>query len=170
MRKMTKRSTAIVAASVIAVGGAGAAWAAWTVNGGGTAQASASSAKQLVVSSVAVSDLNGGLYPGGSTAITIKVKNKNPFPTRLTSVTLGAVTVDAEHPGCQVANVQVVRNPALPADVTVAAGTEAAPFEKDIVLANAISMIADAEDGCQGAGFTVAATISAQSAASNPVT
>jgi hypothetical protein len=91
MRKLTKRSAAIIAASVIAVGGGAAAWAVngWNITGSGTATAASSN----VVPMNADITLSGNVFPGRSLTAVALVDNSNEFPVLLTGLTPGAVTV-----------------------------------------------------------------------------
>lgn len=116
MRKITKRSAAIIAASVIAVGGGAAAWAAngWGVTGEGEATAKASDIKKLTASA----DLGATkrIYPGLVTTVNTSVANPNDFPVNLTA---GKVT---------------------PTDVTVTGGADATACKngltEDMLVAN----------------------------------
>ncbi len=162
MRKLTKRSTAIVAAAVIAVGGAGAAWAAWTMSGTGSASASATTAQGLTVSSATV---DASLYPGATVPVTMKVSNPNPFPVAVDSVALTNIATTKS--GCDASkNVTILPNltvPTVGGANKVAAKTGANAVTTDIVIANALKMNADAANACQGAVFTVTANITAAS-------
>ena len=84
MRKITKRSAAVIGAAVIAIGGGAAAWAAggWSVSGSGTGDASAASINLLSAPSPM-----GPLpvSPGLVTTVTTKVNNPNDFPVLLNS-------------------------------------------------------------------------------------
>jgi hypothetical protein len=94
MRKITKRSAAIIGATVVAIGG-GAAWAAtngWDIKGTGTAQGDAAT----IVEMEASADLGAKkVYPGLTTQVTTVVKNANDFPVNLdpTKFTPTAVVV-----------------------------------------------------------------------------
>ena len=84
MRKITKRSAAIIGATVVAIGG-GAAWAAtngWDIKGTGTAEGNAAT----VVEMEASADLGAKkVFPGLNTTVTTTVKNNNDFPVNLTT-------------------------------------------------------------------------------------
>src|SRR5205085_7702535 len=86
------RRGAVVGAGIVAVAGAGVAFAAWTNTGAGNAGAKAASFSALTITAPASA---GGtlLYPGltadGSTAggdVTVVVTNPNPFPVTVTGV------------------------------------------------------------------------------------
>jgi hypothetical protein len=84
MRKITKRSAAIIGATVVAIGG-GAAWAAtngWDIKGTGSAQGDAAT----IVEMEASADLGAmKVYPGLVTTVNTVVKNANDFPVNLNS-------------------------------------------------------------------------------------
>lgn len=97
MRKLTKRSTALVAGLAVVVIGGGAAWAAngWNIGGSGSADANAATITDLT----AESTLAGTIYPGVTTDVASKVHNVNDFKVQLTAssaaVTSFAGTADA---------------------------------------------------------------------------
>jgi hypothetical protein len=94
MRKITKRSAAVIGATVVAIGG-GAAWAAtngWDINGTGTAEGDAAT----IVEMTASANLGAKkVYPGLVTTVNTVVKNDNDFPVTLntTNFTPTAVKV-----------------------------------------------------------------------------
>ena len=161
MRKITKRSAAVIAASALAVGGAGAAWAAWNLTGSGSTSAKASTAQNLTIDSVQVV----GLSPGNKSDIKFTAKNPNAFPVQITGITITGV-----HSGtaatCADTNVAALNfDQPAPADLTVTAAAGAVPGLKDITVPDAVKMIADAANGCQGAVFSVDLHLDAVSAA-----
>src|SRR4051794_25358828 len=96
MRKITKRSAAIIAASVIAVGGGAAAWAGgWLAKGTATGTASTS---DIIPISATVSLGAAKIYPGISTTATATVNNPNDFNVIL-DVAPGAPTFSAKKLG-----------------------------------------------------------------------
>jgi hypothetical protein len=91
MRKITKRSAAIVAASVIAVGGGGAAWAfanGW-FDGSGSGTAASSEIKPVT----ADVSLVGKLWPNKAVDATINFGNYNEFPVIPTNVNAASAPV-----------------------------------------------------------------------------
>jgi hypothetical protein len=164
MRKLTKRSTAIVVSTVVAVGAAGAAWAAWSLTGSGNAQAKAGSVVALKVTSAGLPA--SGLTPGNPTAVLLTVENKNKFPVRITGIELSELK--STKAGCDADdNVDVVNTAALPsaAAATVPAGSEEAPATANITWNGPLKMKADPADACQGAPFTFNVRLDAISAA-----
>jgi hypothetical protein len=162
MRKITKRSAAVIAASALAVGGAGAAWAAWNLTGSGSTSAKAANAQALTIDSVQVV----GLSPGSKSDIKFTAKNPNAFPVRITGIDIVSI-----HSGtaktCADNNVAAQAPLTLPdsAALTVGPAAGAVPGSKDITVPDAIKMIADAANGCQGAVFSVDLHLDAVSAA-----
>ncbi|MCA2214100.1 hypothetical protein [Jidongwangia harbinensis] len=164
MRRVTRRSTAIVASSAVAVGAAGIAWAAWTLTGSGNAEARAGSVVALKVTSAGLPP--GGLTPGNPTAVRLTVENRNRFPVRITRIELSRLS--SPKPGCVAGdNVDVVNTAPLPpaAAATVPAGSEDAPAIATITWAGPLQMKADPANECQGAPFTFDVRLDAVSAA-----
>ena len=83
MRKITKRSAIIASAAVVVVGGAGAAFAAWSLNSSETVTSTAESASPLVVSG---QTLVGTLYPGSINGVQFNAHNPNKFPVKVTGI------------------------------------------------------------------------------------
>lgn len=164
MRKLTKRSTAVVASTAVALGAAGAAWAAWSLTGSGNAQAQAGSVVALKVTSAGLPA--GGLTPGNPTTVLLTVENRNKFPVRITRIALS--DLDTEKDGCDAGdNVDVVNTAPLPAAaaVTVPAGSDAAPATLKVAWDGPLRMKADPANACQSAPFTFRVNLDAVSAA-----
>jgi hypothetical protein len=97
-----------------------------------------------------------GLYPGGSADVALTISNPNPFQVRVGSLVLdtsrgnGGFEVDAGHSGCSAPQLSFPANSGggtgwyVPANGSI-----------ELDLAAAISMGMGADDGCQGATFTV---------------
>ena len=165
MRKVTKRSTAVVLSGMAVLGIAGAAWAAWTLTGSGSAQARAGSVVGLKVTSAGLPA--GGLTPGNATAVLLTVENRNQFPVRITEIVLS--DVKSGKSGCVAGeNVDVVNDAPLPppAELTVPAGTDADPGTSVVRWNGPLRMDADPADACQGAPFSFTVHLGAVSAAS----
>ncbi len=165
MRKLTKRSTAVVAASVVALGAAGAAWAAWSLTRSRSAQAKAGSVVALKVTSAGLPA--GGLTPGNPTTVLLTVENRNRFPVRITGIELS--DLDSDRKGCDAGdNVDVVNGAPLPdaAAVTVPPGSEEKPATLKVAWDGPLRMKADPANACQGAPFTFDVRLDAVSAAS----
>jgi hypothetical protein len=166
MRKLGRRSTAVVATTLVGICAAGAAWAAWSLTGSGDAQAKAGSVVELKVTSAGLPAT--GLTPGNPTSVLLTVQNKNRFPVRVTAIRLS--NLKSTTSGCDAdANVDIVNSaplPADPADVTVPAGTEDKPVTAKITWDGPLRMKADPADACQGAPFMFDVHLDAVSAAS----
>jgi hypothetical protein len=171
MRKFTKRSAAIATAAVVAVGGAGAAYAAWLLNGGGTGAAAAGNAQGLILR-----DINNpgpgddvtvspAFFPGSTNNVAFTVENPNPFPVRITSIVL--TVGDSNKRTCPTGNVAVNSGAPLPAgpDLLIPAKSGNVNGAAAINYVGALSMSEDAADGCQGASFPITVALSANSAA-----
>ena len=152
MRKITKRSAAVIGATVVAIGG-GAAWAAasW-FEGTGSASAS-SSTIQTVTATATVSDK---LYPGKNATAAVSVTNPNDYRVSITGATLKTVTV-TDAPGCTKENADLslgsvppgIKIDGKPANFASATSTPAGNW------AEFIRMGSKADPKCAGATFTV---------------
>jgi hypothetical protein len=149
----------------------GVAFAAWTSRGEGEGSATALRAVDL---STSVATPVAGLYPGGSADLSITVNNPNPYPVSVTVIepdTAEGITVDG--PGCEPENVSFsvtggsfsATPGVLNVPVAVAAKTGSTPGSAPITLNKAVRMIADADNDCQGATFTVPVIVTGASAA-----
>ncbi len=133
---------------------AGIAFAAWTASGTGSGYAKATTAQALTTVDVSAST-TATLYPGATGDVSLRIDNPNPYPVRVTDVAgNGAITSSA--PGCNVASVTFTDQSGLTLDV--AAGGAA-----DFTLVGAVQMSAAANDGCQGATFTIPVSLSGTS-------
>jgi hypothetical protein len=161
MRKITKRTTAIIAASVIAVGAAGAAWAAWIVTGTGTSSVTAGSSVALTVTGT---EVTGALVPGSTSNVQFTVSNPNKFPVQINTITLDQFSGTT---GCAASNITANSGATPPAAsaLLVPAATGSASGTLAVTYQDAIRMIANAEDGCQGATFGLHVSLGAASAA-----
>jgi hypothetical protein len=91
------------------------------------------------------------------------VANPNPFPVTITSATVGSVTSSAlGGRTCAAGSVLPTSSApiALSPPVTLAAGS--APTA--VTVPGALYMVSTAEDGCQGASFSVPVTVTGASA------
>jgi hypothetical protein len=100
---------------------------------------------------------SSSLYPTASADVAATISNPNPYKVHVSSISLGAVTVDGAHSGCNVVSVTVTSpqdNSGAGWDVPAKSGGVNGSLNVD--LANAVSMSNAANDSCQGATFTVA--------------
>ena len=163
MRKITKRTAAIAAASVIAVGAAGAAFA-WSLTGTGSASAGAAGISDLSVQSAAV-----GIIKPGANNVTIKVNNPNKYPVRVTNAVFSASTVPA---GCNAAFVTFPGSKTLPtalADVVVPAkGDNGVVGSKEILVTGAVVLNENASAECASGNYAFAVTVTANTKTTAP--
>ena len=97
----------------------------------------------------------------GSVATT--VTNPNPFPVTITSATLGSVTTNPlTGRTCAAGNVLPTTTTPIPLTPPVTLAADSAPTP--VTVPGALYMIATAEDGCQGASFSVPVTVTGASA------
>ena len=168
-----RRRVGVVAGVFVLLFGGSVAVASWTATGTGQGSARAASVSGLVVT--AGSPL-GALYPlpadttpatgyGSGTvgSVSTTVANPNPFPVTITSVTVGSVTSSPlGGRTCAAGSVLPTSSApiALSPPVTLAAGS--APTA--VTVPGALYMVSTAEDGCQGASFSVLVTVTGASA------
>ena len=151
-----KRKLTLAAILAIAATAIGVAVAAWTTGGSGSGQAQAGSATSMTISA---GTPGSSLYPTASADVAATVSNPNPYKVHVSSISLGAVSVDAGHSGCNLGSVTVTSpqdNSGSGWDVPAKSGAVNGSLNVD--LTSAISMSNAANDSCQGATFTVALT------------
>jgi hypothetical protein len=156
LKNNNRKRVAVIAILAIAGSVIGVAIAAWTTGGSGSGQASAGSATSMTISAGTPST---SLYPTASADVAATISNPNPYKVHVSSISLGAITVDGGHSGCNTATVTVTSpqdNSGAGWDVPAKSG--AVNGSANVDLANAISMTNSANDSCQGATFTVALT------------
>lgn len=156
LKNNNKKRVAVIAILAIAVSVIGVAIAAWTTGGSGSGQASAGSATSMTISAGTPST---SLYPTASADVAATISNPNPYNVHVSSISLGAITVDGGHSGCNTATVTVTSpqtNSGAGWDVPAKSGAVNGTLGVD--MANAVSMSNSANDSCQGATFTVALT------------
>ena len=163
--KLRNRATLIALLVVAALGG-GIAAAAWLVSGTGAATSQAATAVSLTVSP---GTPTASLYPKPAAgygspsvgAVVTTVSNPNPFPVQLTSATFGAVTATPlAGRTCAASNVVATGPVTLATPVTLSAGAAGVA----VTVPGALEMISAADNGCQGATFTVQVTLTGASA------
>jgi hypothetical protein len=159
MRKITKRSAAIVAGSALALTGGTAAFAfanGW-FSGDGTVYA-ASSSIQTIHAVVSLGNTpQSRLYPGKSVAVGGPVNNPNDYKVKINSITVSAVASNKSGCGKEQAHLEFL----TPPDAAVL-NTGANPE----VALGSIKMGQDAEPVCAGATLTVSATMTGEIVAS----
>ena len=162
--RLKSRQFLLACTSVAVVAGASLASAAWLTSGSGDGAATAGSANGLTVASATVSP-STLLYPGASGDVVVSVENTNGFPVKITAIDLQdgqSITADENHSDCTTTGVTYT----APSDFSDAQFTIPANTTQDVVLDASVDMDNSSVDACQGAGFTVPLTVSAESAAS----
>jgi hypothetical protein len=163
MRKRSKRLIAVLVATA-AMSVAGLVYAAWTTTGSGSSYAKAGTAQALSTVDVSAST-TGTLYPGATGDVLIKVSNPNPYPVRVTGVSLNGansdITPDAGHSGCTTTGVSFSNQTGLAIDVAAKSGGVNGTTQA--TLNGGASMSNASVDACQGATFTIPVTLSGTS-------
>src|SRR5918911_1409225 len=122
--------------------------AATTTGGSGSGQASAGTAANMTISA---GSPTSSLYPNGSADVAATISNPNPYKVHISSISMGAVTVDSGHSGCNasssVTGGSAQTNGGNGWDVPAKSGGTNGSLSLD--LANAISMDNTANDACQ---------------------
>lgn len=151
-RRSAKR-LGVLGGVLLAFLGAGIAFAAYLSSATGSGTTTSSVAVNSVISSASQGT---GLYPGSSTAYTVTITNPNPYPVKVTSIAASSSNAAASG-SCPAGTVTsaAVANPAG----TIAANSSG-------VYSLTATMIADPNNACQGASFTMPLTASIASAAS----
>jgi hypothetical protein len=162
MRKFVKQHKLIAGLACLAAVTAGSlVYAAWTSTGSGSGYAKAGTAIDLNTVDVSAST-TATLYPGSSGDVLIKISNPNPYPIRVTGVSLnGTITADAGHSGCTTTGVSFTNQTSLAIDVAAKSGGVNGMTQT--TLSGAASMSNASLDACQGAIFTIPVTLSGAS-------
>jgi hypothetical protein len=153
MRVFASKKRKFIAVAVLAIAGSvvAAAIAAWTTGGSGSGQAQAGTAASMTISAGTPSS---SLYPTASADVAATISNTNPYKVHVSSIALGAVSVDAGHSSCNTGSVSVTSPQTNGGSGWDVPASGSLPVD----LTNAISMTNAATDSCQGAVFTVALT------------
>src|SRR5262249_25075892 len=104
MRVFASKKRKFIAVAVLAIAGSvvAVAIAAWTTGGSGSGQAQAGTATSMTISAGTPSS---SLYPTASADVAATISNPNPYKVHVSSIALGAVSVDAGHSGCNTSSV-----------------------------------------------------------------
>jgi len=156
MEMHRKKRILLLGIAILALSAIGVAIAAWTTGGSGSGQASAGTAASM---SISAGTPSSSLYPTASADVAAVISNPNPYKVHVSSIALGAISVDGGHSGCNTGSVSVTSpqdNSGSGWDVPAKSGAVNGTLNVD--MANAISMSNAATDSCQGATFTVALT------------
>jgi hypothetical protein len=158
MKLFRKRFVAGLLALMLATG-AGLVYAAWTSSGSGSAYAKGGSAQALTTVDVSASTA-ATLYPGVTGDALIKFSNPNPYPVKVTSVSLNgtnaSITPDGGHSACTTTGVSFTNQSGL--SIIVPAESGGTNGTVQATLTGAVAMSSASVDGCQGAVFTIPVT------------
>ncbi|GGN17295.1 hypothetical protein FHR83_005007 [Actinoplanes campanulatus] len=160
MPKYTKRSVALITAGVVAVSG-GAAWAAWSLTGVGESSAAAGQVVELDVTDASIVLDPTTFFPGSKHDVTFSVSNPNPFPVLITGFAIEQIA-SKNAAACASTNVVELAGATTTSTLTLPANSG----PQTIKYEDAIGMIADAANGCQGVGFDFDVALDATSNAS----
>lgn len=159
MRKTIKRGIVIGTALAVTTG-AMAAYAAWTAQGTGNATAQAGNAKNLVITEVTTA---ATLYPGATGDATITIENPNTYPVLVDTIKWkpsdGVKATPVAGSTCVNTGVyfgdfskSTIGSDGLLTGLTL----ELTPGQtQTFTLKNAVRMINNSENGCQGATFHI---------------
>jgi hypothetical protein len=170
MRKSVKRGI-VVGTALAVTAGAGAAWAAWTVSATGNAYAEAD---KVVALEIVAATTDATLYPGALGDAFIKVRNPNRFPVAINNVTwkpsdgvqatggIGFCSNTGVSFGDFSSNPMGSNGMLAGSRLMAAAGGQLKIGGGETVqftLANAVRMINNSDNGCQGATFRIPVSV-----------
>jgi hypothetical protein len=140
------------AAVVVALVAAGGALAYFTSAGSGSGTGTAGTAQAVTISP---GTPTAELYPGGSADVAISISNPNTFSVHIIKLALD--TGQGAGGFGSSGGTGTCANPDLgfPDNTNGGAGWDVPPGATSLDLTDAITMGAGADDGCQGATFTV---------------
>ncbi|MDX3188704.1 hypothetical protein PV458_09895 [Streptomyces sp. MN03-5084-2B] len=153
MKNPTLRRVLVVTTVVGATLGGGIAVAAWTSSGSGAANAKAGTASAPTTGPVDASAITTGLlYPGIDGNALIRITNPNPYSVKVTDIIAnGTATVSGTSGTCAG---NTVNWNTKQANTVLAAGATST-----ITVTGAVTMVATAPDGCQGAVYSLPVTV-----------
>ena len=157
--KLKKRTAVLTILACLAL--VGLVYAAWTTNGTGDGYAKAGTAQSISTVDVSAST-SATLYPGVSGDVLIKLDNPNPYAVTVTAVTgSGSITADAGHSGCTTTGVTFTNQTGL--SLVIPAKSGGVDGVLQTTLTGAASMSNASLNACQGATFTIPATLTGSS-------
>lgn len=155
---MKKRTVVIGGMAMAMLVSAGAVFALWSAQGTGSGRARATTAVTATVTPVDCAAAPGclDLYPGFTNGdVYFTITNTNPYPITFDTMTAGAITVDADHD-------DACPNTSITVDSPVTDLSLVAPASSttgQLSIADVVTMIEAAPDGCQGASFDIVLTL-----------
>jgi hypothetical protein len=157
------RKLVVVLAAVVVLVLSSIVLAAWSTSGSGNGYAKAGTASALVIGDASAST-TADLYPGATGgSVMLKVTNPNPFPVRITAVTLqsGGTITSNKGSACDASTgVTFTNKSGLTLDLAASATNQV------FTLTNAVSMSNASDNTCQGAVFTIPVDVTGISNAS----
>lgn len=150
----SRRRKALAIIGVLALVGASAALAIWTINGFGSGSAKAGELQELTVQSIDLSGAQGDLFPGQSGLLHMRVINPNSA-LNLTAVSIDGTLGSSNPTGCPASNLSAENVSGLSIPLIANGNTE-------ITVPGVVSLAANAPDACQGVMFSVPVTVTAQ--------
>ncbi|GID25382.1 hypothetical protein [Paractinoplanes brasiliensis] len=161
MRKMTKRSAIVTGVAVAALGIGATAWAAsWLVTGSGSGTASAAKIEKLE----ATAKVNGNVFPGAKTTITLTVNNKNEFPVQIDPTSFVPKPVKVTPAGAEATTCANNLKPSAITDLKIIKGDGKVPAKSKAEV-TADLLIGDLPQECAGKSFELDYDFSGTSAA-----
>ena len=155
-RFLSRRKLVAFAATGSAMVVTGLVLAAWITPGTGSVYSKAGSSQALSTLDASAST-SATLYPGVSGDVTLRISNPNPFPVRVSSVSLNGansdIAADSGHASCSPTGVSFTNQTGLSVDVPAKSG--GTNGSATATLTGAASMSNASADGCQGATFTI---------------
>lgn len=155
METRSKQRLAVAGGLLLAVVGAGVAFAAYLSSGVGSGSATSSTA---VNSTIAPGDSGAALYPGATGNFTVTINNPNPYPVRVVTISAGSSNATGPSGSCAAGTVTSTALTNPPATVIPPGGSGSYTLGS--------KMAADPDNSCQGQTFTIPLTAQLASAAS----
>lgn len=152
MHKLSKRSVAIGAGTVLFLSGAGVAFAYWTNTGAGTGTATTGTNAAVTVNQTSAIT---GMYPGDAPrTLSGNFDNPNAGATWVTAVTATGYTIDAAHvtAGCTVTGGHYTLGGSAPVAANIPPGTGQGSWTGLTIRMN---NLASNQDFCKGATVTI---------------
>jgi hypothetical protein len=160
IRFLLRRRLLAFVVTASALSATGLVFAAWLTNGTGSATVKAGTASALSTLDASAST-SATLYPGVNGDVAVRISNPNPFPVRVTAISLNGansdITPDAGHSSCSPTGVSFTNQSNLTVDVPAKSG--GTNGTATATLSGAASMSNASVDACQGATFTIPVTI-----------
>lgn len=151
---VSKRTKLVIGGciAVAAIGGGAMAYAEWSSTASGSGRARATT---MVQATVDPDDGAPDLYPGFTEGdVFFRIENPNGFPITYTSMTPGTIT-SSDPSACPSSNITVAAASSL--SLASSPGTSGT-----LSIADVVTMVPAAPDGCQGVSFDIALTLSGQ--------